>query len=90
MLNKKGQGLIEYLILIAIMGVASISIIRTLNQTIKARFANAIYALQGKSQKATTHSIGKSEYKRSDLGNFMSGAASNDKRQKQSTWPKSR
>ena len=78
--NKKGQGLIEYLILVAIMGVATIGIVRTLNQTIKSRFANAIYALQGRNQKAKTHNLRKEEYQRSDLSNFMSGAASSDKK----------
>ena len=76
--NKKGQGLIEYLILIALMGVATIGIIRTLNQTVKSRFANAIYALQGRNQKAKTHTMKKKEYQRSDLSNFMSGSASAD------------
>lgn len=79
-LNKKGQGLIEYLILIALMGVATIGIIRTLNQTVKSRFANAIYALQGRNQKAKTHNMKKEEYQRSDLSNFMSGSASTDKK----------
>ncbi len=82
LLNKKGQGLIEYLILIALMGVATIGIIRTLNQTVKSRFANAIYALQGKNQKAKTHTMKKEEYKRSDLSDFMSGSASTDKKTK--------
>ena len=78
--NKKGQGLIEYLVLIALMGVATIGIIRTLNQTVKSRFANAIYALQGRNQKAKTYNLRKEEFQRSDLSNFMSGAASSDKK----------
>ncbi len=78
--NKKGQGLVEYLILIALMGVATIGIVRTLNQTVKSRFANAIYALQGRNQKATTHTLKKEEYQRSDLSNFMAGSASSDKK----------
>ena len=76
--KHRGQGLVEYLILIALMGVATIGIIRTLNQTIKSRFANAIYALQGRKQKAKTHVLKKEEYQRSDLSNFMTGAASSD------------
>lgn len=80
--NKKGQGLIEYLILVALMGVATIGIIRTLNQTVKSRFANAVYALQGRSQKAKIHNMKKTEYQRSDLSDFMSGSASTDKKKK--------
>lgn len=78
--NNKGQSLVEYLILVALMGVATIGIIRTLNQTVKSRFANAIYALQGRNQKAKTHNMRKEEYQRSDLSNFMSGSASTDKK----------
>ena len=50
--RQRGQGLIEYLILVALMGVATIGVIRILNQTVKSRFASAIYALQGKSKKS--------------------------------------
>ena len=78
--RSKGQSLVEYLILVALMGVATIGIVRTLNQTLKSRFANAIYALQGRNQKAKTHNMRKEEYQRSDLSNFMSGAASTDKK----------
>ena len=77
--NKKGQGLIEYLILVALMGVATIGIIRVLNQTIKSRFASAVYALQGKSKKVKTESVKQSDYKKSDLSNFMNGAGSKEK-----------
>ena len=74
--NQKGQGLIEYLILIALMGVATIGVIRVLNQTIKARFASAVYALQGKPKKVKTESLNQRDYQKSDLSDFMNGAAS--------------
>ena len=77
--KKRGQGLIEYLILVALMGVATIGIIRVLNQTIKARFASAVYALQGKPKKVKTESVKEQDYKKSDLSNFMNGAASKKK-----------
>ncbi len=78
--NKKtGQGLIEYLILVALMGVASIGVIRVLNQTIKSRFASAVYALQGKPKKVKTESLREQDYKKSDLSDFMNGAASKNK-----------
>jgi len=76
---KRGQGLIEYLILVALMGVATIGVIRVLNQTIKARFASAVYALQGKPKKVKTESIKEQDYKKSDLSDFMNGAASKNK-----------
>ena len=73
--KERGQGLIEYLILVALMAVAAIGIIRTLNQTVKARFANAVHALQGSNKKVKTESVKQSDYRKSDLSNFMSGAA---------------
>ena len=77
--KKRGQGLIEYLILVALMAVAAIGIIRTLNQTVKARFANAIHALQGSDKKVKTESVKQSEHRKSDLSNFMNGAARSSK-----------
>ena len=82
MKKKKGQGLIEYLILVALMAVATIGIIRMLNHTVKSRFANAIHALQGTSKKVKTESIKDSDYKKSDLSDFMNGAASEPKKKK--------
>lgn len=77
--KQKGQGLIEYLILVALMGVATIGVIRVLNQTIKSRFASAVYALQGKPKKVRTESLKEQNYTKSDLSNFMNGAASKNK-----------
>ncbi len=77
--KQRGQGLIEYLILVALMGVASIGVIRILNQTIKSRFASAVYALQGKPKKAKMESLKAQDYQKSDLSDFMNGAASKRK-----------
>ena len=77
--KRKGQGLIEYLILVALMGVATIGVIRVLNQTVKSRFASAVYALQGKSKKVKVDSVKERDYKKTDLSNFMNGAASKAK-----------
>lgn len=79
-IGQSGQGLIEYLILIALMGVATISVIRVLNQTIKSRFASAIYALQGHPKKVHTDSLKEKDYKKTDLSDFMNGAASQNKK----------
>ena len=78
--QQSGQSLIEYLILIALMGVATIGVIRVLNQTVKSRFASAVYALQGKSKRVKTGSVKEQNYQKSDLSNFMSGAASKTKK----------
>ena len=74
--NQRGQGLIEYLILVALMAVATIGIVRALNQTINAQFADVIYALQGSQKRAKTETLNDSVYKKKDFSNFMNGAAS--------------
>ena len=82
--KKKGQGLIEYLILVTLMAVATIGIIRVLNQTVKSRFANAVHALQGTSKKVKTESVRSTDYQKSDLSDFMTGAASDSSKKKKS------
>ncbi|RME16571.1 MAG: Flp family type IVb pilin [Bdellovibrio sp.] len=74
--NSSGQGLIEYLILVALMSIATLSVVRLLSQTTTARFANIINALQGRPQRAQVESVQPSDYSKRDLGNFMNGAAS--------------
>jgi pilus assembly protein Flp/PilA len=72
--NEKGQGLIEYLIIVALMAVATIGIVRVLGQTVSAKFATATYALQGTRKSVHVESVDESLHKKKDLGNFMNGA----------------
>ena len=51
-LNQKGQGMIEYIILIAIIAVASLGIVKILGNTITRKMTHITYALQGKSTQA--------------------------------------
>lgn len=73
-LNQRGQGLIEYLILVALMGVATISVVSALNQAVKTKFASSIYAIQGVKKKAAIETLDEKEYQQSDLSDFMNGA----------------
>lgn len=75
-LNQSGQGLIEYLILVALMAVATIGVLRVLNQNVNAKFANIIYSLQGNSKRARSESVSTDLYDKKSLGNFMKGAGS--------------
>jgi pilus assembly protein Flp/PilA len=72
-MNQKGQGLIEYLIIVALMAVATIGIVRVLGQTVSAKFATATYALQGTRKTVRVESVDDSLHKKKDLGNFMNG-----------------
>lgn len=78
MRNNRGQGLIEYLILVAIMGVASIAIIRLLNHTVNAQFATIVNYLQGKPKRVEKEAVSEDYYKKKDFTDFMNGAATQE------------
>lgn len=79
--KESGQGLIEYLILVALMGVASIVLVTKLNENVKVQFTNVIYGLQGgKKKKAAKAQVREHDYKRTDFSNFMNGAHTGDER----------
>jgi pilus assembly protein Flp/PilA len=71
--NQRGQGLIECLVIVALMGVATIAIVRVMGQTVATKFAGVTAALQGDQQKPKDPEISKSSYQKRDLGNFMEG-----------------
>ncbi len=74
--NENGQGLIEYLLLVALMGVATIAIVRTLNQTVSAKFAQVTYAIQGGSKKRIKVApVQESHTKKKDMSDFFNGVA---------------
>jgi Flp pilus assembly pilin Flp len=73
--NKKGQGLVEYLIIVAIIAVGSIAIIKTVGGNIDVQFANVANAIGGKeSTKKEAHEVTESMYKKKDLGSFFQGS----------------
>jgi Flp pilus assembly pilin Flp len=74
--NQRGQGLIEYLIIVALMGVAAIGIVRVMGQTVASRFASVTYALQGQKRAAHQEKIEDSHVKKKDLSDFFDGVAS--------------
>lgn len=50
--TKSGQGVIEYLILVAIIAVASLGIVKILGGTVTAKLAQITHTLQGEHTKA--------------------------------------
>lgn len=73
--NQKGQTLIEYLIIVALVGVGSIALMRAVSQNINAKFANVVHALGGTvegDRKAA--SVSESMYRKRDMKDFVSGA----------------
>ena len=76
--GQKGQGLTEYLILVAILAVSAIGIVRVLGKTMNSQFANITYAIQGqdKNIKTTGIKVDQGLYSKKDLSNFFDSAAS--------------
>ena len=70
--NRKGQGLIEYLIIVAIVAVGSIAVIKVVGANIDVQFANVAQALGGTdSKKKEAHKVTESLYKKRDFSNFF-------------------
>lgn len=73
--NKKGQGLIEYLIIVAIIAVGSMAVMRVVGSSLNRKFAEVAVALGAKSTGTIGEiSVGKSAYQKKDLNSFMKGA----------------
>ena len=73
--NNSGQGLVEYLIIMALMAVASMAILRVLNQTVNVKFAQVTEALQGRrsSQNFQVETIQLDDVKKKDMSDFFHG-----------------
>jgi len=77
MRNSRGQSLIEYVILVALVGAATIGLVRILQHTVKINFANVIHALQsdGKVRRDGFERITEDDIRKADFNDFMNGAA---------------
>ena len=76
-LGRKGQALVEYLLLVALMVVASFGVVKLLNHSVRGKFVQVIDAIQGReSSKVRFDRPEKSDYKKRDMSDFMRGANS--------------
>ncbi len=81
--NSKGQGLIEYLIIVAIVAIGSISVIKVVGANLNVQFANIAQALGGNATtKKQAHKVTDSMTKKRDLGNFFEGAVNSSRSDK--------
>ena len=73
--SKKGQGLIEYLIIVAIVAVGSIAIIRTVGANLNYQFANIAEGLGAtRTGNARKPRITDAMVSKRDMGSFLEGA----------------
>ena len=71
--THKGQGMIEYIILVSVIAVVSLGIVKILGNTITKKLTQITYALQGKSEEAKTikdPQIREKHWKQRDMDDF--------------------
>lgn len=73
--NQRGQSLVEYLILVALIGIGSVAVVRAVGNNVQVRFAKIVQGLGGKVEgDVQANALGESSYKKKDLSNFLRGA----------------
>ncbi len=76
--SQSGQGLIEYLIIVALVAVATIGVVRVLGHAVTSRFNTISYALQGKRKVTKIENLQDHQLEKRDLGDFMNGVAAQE------------
>lgn len=73
--NQKGQGLIEYLILVALIAVGTIGVVRVVGNNVAKNFENVNRALGAqKTQALKIENAPDSTLQKKDLSNFIEGS----------------
>ena len=71
---RKGQSISEYLILTALISVASIGVVQVLSANIRSRMANIARAIGGENSNVLrAKDVKREHYEIKDLGNFTKG-----------------
>lgn len=75
--NKKGQGLIEYLILVALIAITTVGVIKVVGNNVATQYENINRAMGAKnSAKLTVSNAAEGALKQKDLSNFMDSSRS--------------
>ena len=77
--NSRGQTLVEYLIIVAIVAVGTLGIMRVISHNLSARFATVAAALSGHEKKYQGSKIHAHHHSKKDLSNFMRGVGNGDR-----------
>ena len=80
--NQRGQGLVEYMIIVALMAVGTMTVVRVLSQTTNGKLAQITQALQGGKSGVSVdfHKIEESHLRKKDMSNFFQGSRSTRQR----------
>ena len=73
--SNRGQGLVEYLVLVALIAVGTIGVVKVVGQNVTKQYENINRALGAKkSEKLQVDNASDSNLKRKDLSTFMDGS----------------
>lgn len=79
--NKRGQGLIEYLMLVALIAVATIGVVKVVGYNLGKKYENVNRALGANGEALNAVNASNSALAQKDLSNFLDGAkTANDKK----------
>ncbi|MFZ4403961.1 MAG: Flp family type IVb pilin [Pseudobdellovibrionaceae bacterium] len=79
--NQKGQGLIEYLIIVALVAVASITVMKVVGGNVNAQFGNIARVLSGRESTAVeTHQVTGNMVRKKDFSDFFEDAVNQNNR----------
>jgi Flp pilus assembly pilin Flp len=77
--SSRGQSLIEYLIIVAIVAVGTMAVVRVVGKNVSVQFANIAKALgSGDDTPLKAEAPNVRTYKKRDLSNFLEGATSGE------------
>ena len=72
--NKKGQGLIEYLMLVALIAVATIGVVKVVGHNLGKKYENINRALGANGEALNAVNASDGALAQKDLSNFLDGA----------------
>lgn len=76
--NNRGQSLVEYMVIVALMAVSTMGIMRVLSQTTSGKLAAITQSLQGGEANINIkyEKISKDDLRKKDMRNFFRGSRS--------------
>jgi pilus assembly protein Flp/PilA len=80
--SKKGQSLVEYMVIVALMAVATMGIMRVLSKTTSGKLAQITQSLQGGKANISVEfeRIEQDDLRKKDMSNFFRGSRSRQDR----------
>ncbi len=77
--NRRGQGLTEYIIVVALVAIAAIGVVNYFGQQLREQFSTMVAAMAGDKYSVTSHAAAaKKEANRKTLSTYAGDASNSD------------